>query len=91
MLEHGFVACLVAGAARVVVDVYIHEVAVDDLGNILVVSDEVGKAQAPWAPVATHLTNHKPALVAGLRQCFVDLCHWVDALVIYFLELGIGA
>ena len=57
--------------ARIVIHVKIHEVIVHRLVHRRILLYEIGKAQAPWAPVATHLTNHKLALSLRLLQSLV--------------------
>ena len=65
---------------------------VDDLGNVGVGGGEVGKAQAPRTPVATHLADDQLGLLAASRrgQRAVYLLHRVDGLVIHFLQRGLG-
>ena len=76
--------------ARVVVDVDILEVVADQLADSRVVGDEIGKAQAPGTPIATHLTHHELAVGLGLRECLVNLLQRVDVFVIYLFQRRLG-
>jgi hypothetical protein len=66
------------------------EVLADDLADSGIICDEVGKAQAPGAPVATHLTNDELALCLRLDDSLIDLFQWVYVLVIYLFESRLG-
>ena len=76
--------------ARIVIHVKIHEVIVHRLVHRRILLYEIGKAQAPWAPVATHLTNHELALSLRLLQSLVYLSHRVDSLIIHSLQCSLS-
>ena len=75
-------------AARVVVDMDIGEVVGHQLGYLGVALHKIGEAQAPRAPVATHLADHQAAFALGAHgsQGTVDLGHGIDGLVIHSLQ-----
>ena len=55
------------------VDVDVNKVFLHDIGNLLVLGDELGEAQAPRAPVAAHLADDEAAAFAGHFQSLVYL------------------
>ena len=82
--------CLTSRLSRVVVHMDIFKVLVDDLADGGVIRDEVGKAQAPMAPVSTDLTDDELAFRLGFRYCLVYLLNGINGLIIYFFQpLGI--
>ena len=82
---------LTARLSGIVVHVDILEVLVDDLTNRGVVGDEVGKLQAPRAPVATDLTDDELVGRLGFRHSLVYLLQWVNSLVVDLLQPRLGA
>lgn len=72
----------------IVVDVKVDKIVVDDLHDITVLADEIGKAETPRAPVATNLTNNKllAAIILNHSKRLVNLLHRIDFLIIYFLQ-----
>ena len=83
---HGLFVLVLLG----VVDVDVDEVLLNQIGNLLIVGDEIGEAQAPGAPVATHLADDKAAALAGLVKGAVDLFHGVDVLVVELYLIAVG-
>ena len=76
--------------ARIVIHVKIHEVIVHRLIHRRILLYEIGKAQTPWTPVATHLTNHELAFSLRLLQALVYLGHRVDSLIIHSLQCSLS-
>lgn len=72
--------------ARVVVDVYVLEVVGNDLGDVGILADEIGKTKAPDAPVATHLTDGVLTRLTCFGNGTFNLCQGVDGLVVDLLE-----
>ena len=70
----------------------IFEVVVDDLADGCVVRDEIGKAQTPGTPVATHLTDDEltVGLGLGLEDGLIDLLEGVDRFVIHLFQRRLG-
>ena len=66
------------------------KILVDNLADGGVAGDEIGKAQAPWAPVATYLTNDELTFGLGFDKRLVYLFKGVDVLVIYLLQHSLG-
>ena len=62
----------------------------DDLADGRVVRNEVGKAQAPGAPVAAHLTDDEFSVSLGLEDGLVDLFEGIDIFVIYLFQRRLG-
>ena len=50
---------LASRLARIVIHMYVDKVIVHHFSDVAVFADEVGKAQAPRAPVAAHLAHYK--------------------------------
>ena len=70
------------GLVGVVVGMDIDEILLDNGIDGTVIGDEVGKTQAPGAPVAAHLADDELALGPCLNQCLVNLLEGVNLLVI---------
>ena len=62
------------------------EVLADDLADGAVIRDEVGKAQAPGTPVATHLTDDELAFRLSFRYCLAYLLEGINCLIIYLFQ-----
>lgn len=72
--------------ARVVVDMDEDEVVGNHLAYQRVAGGEVGKEQAPWAPVAADLADNKLAFGFGLRYSVVNLCVGIDIFVVNLFQ-----
>ena len=86
--EHGLsvlLLCLAAALARIIVDVDIDKIVVDDFHDVAVLADEVGKAETPGAPVAADLANNEFIGFGCLSNSGINLCHGIDRLVVDFL------
>lgn len=70
------------GTATGIVDVDVFVVPFHDIPYGAVVLDELGKAEAPHAPVATQLADDMLSLRLGTHQGTVDLLHGVDTLIV---------
>ena len=70
------------GTATRIVDVDVFVVPFYDIPYGAVVLDELGKAEAPHAPVATQLADDMLSLRLGTHQGTVDLLHGVDTLIV---------
>ena len=77
--------------AWVVVHVDINEVFCYETTDGGIIGDEIGKFQAPWAPVASHLADDELALALGLFHSLFDLLNGIDVLIIHFLQLCLCA
>ena len=66
------------------------KVFIDDFADGRVVCDEIGKAQAPDAPVAAHLTDDKLPTGLSLEDCLVDLFEGIDLFIIYLFQCRLG-
>ena len=74
------------------IDVDLDKVVGNDLRNLFVLSDEVGKAEAPLAPVAADLTDDVTVGSAGRCKRIVDLGHRIDTFVVDALDtLSLGS
>ena len=80
----------IGGTVGGVVYVDIDKVVADERADVVVLCDEVGKAQAPRAPVAAHLTDHELPFALGLFQRVVNLLILVDGLIVDFGEGRLG-
>ena len=69
-----------------VIGVDIDKVLFDDAVDGAVGCDEIGKTQAPGAPVAAHLADDKLAFLLSLQDSLVNLLQRINLLVIHFLE-----
>lgn len=88
-LEHGLgvlLLRLVSGLAWVIVDMNVDKVVIDNFHDIAVLADEVGKSEAPGAPVAAHLTDNELVFLGSFGYGSVNLCHGIDGLVVDFLQ-----
>ena len=75
---------------RIVIHMDILEVLVNHLTDGCVIRDEVGKLQAPGAPVTAYLTYHELPFGLRLRNSLINLLYRVDFLIIHLLQTLCG-